>query len=523
MMPPLRLSLDQLDPALLAGGRIGVEKESLRVGSDGRISQRDHPTDLGSALTHPYITTDYAEALIEFVTPVCSTASEVRSFLQGLHQFTYQRLNEETLWATSMPCMVGSEQSIRIAEYGHSNIGMMKHIYRRGLGYRYGRIMQTIAGIHFNYSLADDLVARLTADHAPHHAGDAPADALYLGMIRNFQRLGWLICYLFGASPAVCTSFLHGREHPFDQFDYGTVYLPHATSLRMSDIGYKNKNQTALAIDYNSLDGYIRTLRRAIQTPAPEYEKIGIKVDGQYRQLNANLLQIENEYYSFVRPKQPTRSGEKPTNALSQRGVQYVEMRALDLCVFDPVGVSESRLRFLQTFLLYCAMLESPPFSTAELEQINANQALVATHGRQPGLELQRGEGAIRLQDWAREVAKALEQVAERMDEAAPGATGFAQAVREQRPAIENPELTPSARILAEMRDREETFFALARRYSEAHRETLLAAPQDGAIKTLLEQCTWDSLQAQQDLEDRDTLSFDEFLAAYFEDRLPLG
>ena len=520
MISPLRLPLDHIDPALLAGGKLGVEKESLRVGPDGRISQTDHPRELGSALTHPYITTDYAEALIEFVTPACAGADQVRAFLCGLHQFSHQRLRDETLWATSMPCMVGTEESIRIAEYGHSNVGMMKHVYRRGLGYRYGRLMQTIAGVHFNYSLAPALVATLSAAVAADRSGDQPSDTLYLGTIRNFQRLGWLVCYLFGASPAVCNSFLQGRQHRFDRFDYGTAYLPHATSLRMSDIGYKNKNQAALAVDYNSLDGYIRTLTRAIRTPSPDYEEIGVLVDGSYRQLNANLLQIENEYYSFIRPKQPTRTGEKPTTALRERGVQYVEMRALDLCVFDPVGVSESRLRFLQTFLLYCALLESPRFTAAEQNQIDANQALVATHGRQPGLELQRGDSRVRLLDWAAQVYSALEQLAERMDLASPGAQ-FTEAVREQRPAISDPEHTPSARILAEMREREETFFALARRYSMAHRETLLNAPPDPDLNALLEQCASDSLEAQRALEAQDTLSFGEYLAAYFEDRLP--
>ncbi len=519
-MPTFRLPVDDLDPALLLAGKVGVEKESLRVGPDGRISQTGHPAGLGSALTNPHVTTDYSEALVEFVTPTFGTAREVRQFLWNLHQFTHRQLQGETLWATSMPCMVGTDESIRIAEYGTSNVGLMKHVYRRGLGFRYGRTMQTIAGIHFNYSFADDLLARIAPTIDRTDTADGPTDILYLGLIRNFQRLGWLVCYLFGASPAVCNSFLHGRSHPFDAFDYGTAYLPHATSLRMSDIGYKNKNQAALRIDYNSLQGYIHTLTRAIQTPAPEYQAIGVVVDGEYRQLNANLLQIENEYYSFIRPKQPTRRGEKPTAALRKRGVEYVEMRALDLCVFDPVGVSESRLHFLQIFLLYCGLLDSPPITPGEQTRIDANQAVVATRGREPGLTLQRGDGHIPLSHWAAEIETGMSQLAARMDLATPD-NRFTAALRDMRAAIRDAAQTPSARILAEMRSCEETFFALARRYSQAHRESLMDAPADESAMAVLAQEAADSIRRQRELEAGDTLSFTDYLTAYFEERLP--
>ena len=139
----------------LRNARTGLEKESLRVNDSGRRSQRDNPTMFGSALTHPWITTDYAEALLELITPPQARAHHALDFLLNIETFVYQQLDNELLWTTSMPCVLAGEADIRIAEYGTSNAGRMKHVYRQGLAWRYGKAMQVIAGIHFNYSIDD--------------------------------------------------------------------------------------------------------------------------------------------------------------------------------------------------------------------------------------------------------------------------------------------------------------------------------------------------------------------------------
>jgi len=293
----------------LRGGGKGLEKESLRVSDAGRLAQTPHPRSLGSALTHPHITTDYSEALLEFVTPPLADVRETLGFLADIHAYVYRHLEDEMLWATSMPCILEGDASIPIAEYGRSNVGMMKHVYRRGLGWRYGRSMQAISGVHFNYSFPTELwpvLQELEHDRRPLRAF---TDDWYFRALRNFQRLGWLVPYLFGASPALCKSFLGGRDLGFAEFDAHTFYAPHATSLRLSDIGYKNKNQARIGVTYDGLDDYVATLSHAITTPVPEYERIGVKVDGEWRQLNANILQIENEFYGTIRPKQPIETG----------------------------------------------------------------------------------------------------------------------------------------------------------------------------------------------------------------------
>jgi hypothetical protein len=296
------------EPHVLQGGLKGVEKESLRVSPDGYIEQSDHPRELGSTLTHEHITTDYSEALIELVTPAFRESWELLQYLCDLHQFVYRHLGDQLLWATSMPCIIDGDPSIPIARYGRSNIGRMKEAYRRGLGWRYGRMMQAISGVHYNYSFPAHFWPVLAATLQAPNANQDFVSAQYFSLLRNYRRYGWLVLYLFGNSPAVCGSFVRGREHTLQQFAPGTLYEPYATSLRMSDLGYRNKSQAGVQISVNSLDEYVRDLSAAVSTPHPEYERIGVKVDGEYRQLNANLLQIENEYYSYIRPKRVARS-----------------------------------------------------------------------------------------------------------------------------------------------------------------------------------------------------------------------
>lgn len=498
--------------------KIGLEKESLRVGADGRLATTDHPASLGSALTHPHITTDYAEALLEFVTPPVATSAATAHWLHEIHQFVYMHLQDEMLWATSMPCMVAGDDSIRLAQYGTSNPGLMKHVYRRGLGYRYGRVMQTIAGVHFNFSLAPSLLSMLHGSRGRRSPLEEFTSDLYFGLVRNFQRFGWLVCYLFGASPAVCKSFLPPNESRFEAFDYGTWFLPYATSLRMSDIGYKNKIQANLNISYNSLDEYVRSLTRAIEAPDPEYVAIGVKVDGEYRQLNANLLQIENEFYSFMRPKQLARAGEKPTLGLCRRGVAYVELRALDLCVFDPSGVNLPQLEFLEVFLTCCALADSPPITADEQHEIDDNQALVATSGRKPGLKLRRHGEEVLLTEWAHELISGLAGVAELLDRSY-GSGSYRSAVTAQIQVAADADATPSARVLREMRQSGETFFQFARRLSEQHREFFRARPLAADRLDYFQALTAQSLAEQQRLESADTQDFDSYLADYFSQR----
>jgi len=501
---------------LLAASRRGLEKESLRVSPDGHVAQTPHPAALGSALCHPWITTDYSEALLEFITPPHNDVQATLAFLHDIHSYTYKNIGDELLWATSMPCIVGGDASIPIAEYGTSNVGFMKHVYRRGLDWRYGRAMQAIAGIHFNYSFPDDFLAALQA--ADDEPGDEQAfrSTAYFALIRNFQRHGWIVPYLFGASPAICKTFTHGENLHFQEFRHNTFYEPYGTSLRMSDIGYKNQAQAALGISYNDLDDYVASLRRAISTPDPEYARIGDYVDGEWRQLNTHILQIENEYYSFVRPKAVARSGEKPTSALRRAGVEYVEIRALDLNPFQPIGIGREQMLFLETFLLYCLLADSPRVSAHERGRINRNQGLVARRGRDPNLNLSRGDGTqVRLTRWAEELFDAFEEPARLLDEG-NGASDYRDNIDGLRARVESPERTPSAAVLAEMENHDEEFVQFAMRISQGHRRHFDADPPSDETCRRFAGAARDSIAEQQRIEAADEVPFEEYLAAYF-------
>ena len=496
---------------------VGLEKESLRVNSEGKIAQTPHPQQLGSALTQPYITTDYSEALLEFITPPFHEVGEALGFLRDLQQFVYTRLDKELLWATSMPCVVAGESSIPIAAYGSSNAGMMKTVYRRGLGHRYGRVMQVIAGVHFNYSYSDafwQALQQLEGDDRPLQEFMSER---YFGLLRNLLRVGWLIPYLFGASPAVCKSFLNGKNATLHSFDEYTYYEPYATSLRMGDIGYQNnkENEVGIKADYSSLQNYVDSLTRAITTHSPEYEKIGVKLDGEYRQLNANILQIENEYYSTVRPKQLLQGNEKPSLALKRRGVRYIELRSLDVNAFDPLGINEAQLYFLEALLLYCLFADSPPISAIERVEIDQNEMKVAHRGREPGLNLMRCGAAVSLRQWAGEICDAMTSVCELLD-SNTAKRPYQQALARQRRAVDNPDLTPSARMLAEMRSGGESFFELARRKSLEHQWYFAELPIAPEQEKMLTEMANRSLRKQAEIEAADTMGFDEYLQEYF-------
>ena len=502
---------------VLSDPLIGLEKESLRVAETGGISQTRHPVSLGSALTNPYITTDFSEALTELITPPCKSISEALGFLCDIHKFVYDQLRDEILWATSMPCVLEGGSRIPIAQYGSSNAGLMKTIYRRGLGYRYGRSMQVIAGVHFNYSFSDEFWTLFQELEGSDMDSQDFISERYMGLVRNIMRYGWLIPYLFGASPAVCKSFIHGKPTMMSSFNETTAYEPYATSLRMGDIGYTNNQESMAGIkaNYDSLQTYVDSLRCAIETPFEDYEQIGVKVDGEYRQLNANILQIENEYYSTVRPKQPLIDYEKPTNALAERGVQYIEIRSLDVNAYDPLGINEEQLHFLETFVLFCLLHDSPVLTPSEINEIDMNIMQVAHMGRQPGLKLTRDDAAVELKQWAEEALEAMREIAACLDEV-NNTRGYSQSINAQYVCVQDPEQTESALILSDMRNNDEGFFHFARRMSLKHHEYFNSIKLDPARKILFEDVARYSIEQQHQIESEDKLSFEEFLNQYF-------
>ena len=501
------------DPSAVAHLHRGVEKESLRVKADGSLSTDSHPQGLGSALTHPWITTDFSEAQLELITDVHDSAEACLAQLDDVHRYVYHHIDDEYLWTSSMPCVLGADSDIPVGRYGSSNIATAKTVYRLGLGNRYGRLMQTISGIHYNFSVPEAFWEAI----APVQRLDVSQDsqtAAYFGLIRNFRRLSWLLIYLFGASPAICKSFVKDREHGLETFDEGSLYLPHATSLRMGRLGYQSDAQSQLHMSYNSLAEYAATMRDALTRPYPPYEELGVKVDGSYCQLNTAILQIENEFYGTIRPKRPIRPGERPLTALTSRGVEYVEVRCLDLNPFLPLGIDAPQIHFVDLFLLYCLLLDSPEDSETESQRMLANQLRVVQEGRRPGVELDRGDGTVRLSAWAEDILSGMQPLAELLD-SVHSSGAFSRACTEQAAKIRVPELTPSAPVIAVMRSQGIPFFRFAMNQSIAHKgyfeEHPLTAPELERHSAVAS----DSIRRQREIEAGDEVAFDEFLKAY--------
>ena len=485
-------------PAVLKGMRCGIEKESLRVRPDGTLSSLPHQSALGSALTHPHITTDFSESQLELITGALPGAEAVLAELAQIHQITYRAIGDELMWGSSMPCGLPGDDAIPIGKYGTSNIGRAKHVYRMGLSNRYGRRMQAISGIHYNWSLP------------------GLGTAEYFHIIRNFRRHGWLLFYLLGASPAVCPSFVAGREHGLQELRPGTLYLPHATTLRMGRLGYQSEAQDSIAASFNDLETYGASLEDAMTRIWPAYEKVGVQdKDGNYLQLSTALLQIENEFYGKIRPKRRIRSGERPLHALRERGVEYVEVRLVDLDPFSPIGITAPVCRLIDVFLLHCLLLESPPDTPDEIAAIGRNQEKVASRGREPGLRLERGSQKVALEEWGGQLLAECAPLAAHLD-LALGGSAYRDTLTAAAGALADPSVTPSARVLAAMAERHSnsyTAFALAQ--SRSHRAVFDALPLPDAIAQRFAGMAKESLELQKRMEAQDKLPFEEWRRQY--------
>jgi len=493
-----------LGPQRLAGMRRGIEKESLRSTASGRLAMTPHPLALGSALTHPSITTDFSESQLELITSAHASAAQCMQELWQTHQFVYRAIEDELLWVSSMPCDLPADENIPIGSYGSSHVGRAKSVYRMGLGHRYGRRMQTISGIHYNWSL-------------PGLSNDD-----YFGLIRNFRRHAFLLLVLFGASPAVASSFVAGRKHPLAPLGPDTFHLPHATSLRMGRLGYQSDAQAALNVSYNSLEGYAASLHGALTTPHPPYERMGVRgPGGEYIQLATSLLQIENEFYGTIRPKRTIRSGERPLHALRERGVEYVEVRCMDLDPFEPVGIAQSTLKFLDVFLLHCLCSASPPDTPQEMAEMARNQHRTASQGRESGLTLERNGHGVKLVDWGLEILRECAVIAEVLDRASAGAGdgehgAHSQACKDAIERLQQLDSTPSARVLRRIQEAHAgSFLAFGLAQSTQARDTVLQRPWSADQAAAMQATARRSLDEQRQRESADTLSFEAYREHY--------
>jgi glutamate--cysteine ligase len=501
----------------IKGIKRGIEREALRINPNGKIAQTPHPQNVGHPLTHGSITTDFSESLLEFITPVSEDSQETLAQLSDLQKFTLSQMGDELLWPMSMPCFISDQEDIALAQFGDSNIGRMKTLYREGLKNRYGSMMQAIAGVHFNISFPDSLWQSLKALEGNTQSLQDFISDKYLGLIRNFKRELWILSYLFGASPALCPSFLQGKESklPFKKLANGIIYLEHGTALRLGDLGYTNSAQSSLKVMYNSLDEYIAGLREAIRCHSDLYGELDDYTSDTPKQLNKNILQIENEFYSPVRPKRNAYSGEPPTHALERGGIEYIEIRALDVNPFSETGINLEQVNFLDVFLTYCLLKPSPDMDWEEQNLSQVNLRTVVNQGRDPNVELRQGGQNRKLTQWANQIFADLSEVAKWMDEA-NSSEKYTATIVELSDWVQRSELTYSGRLIEALKATQQSgdvlALDLAKQYKLASQERVYQAYDESKLRVSVEE----SIQKAKEIEQSDTLSFVAFLDDYF-------
>lgn len=293
-----------------------------------------------------------------------------------------------------------------------------------------------------------------------------------------------------------------------------TLYAPYATSLRMSNVGYSNQAQAELFVCFNSLESYAKTLSDAIRQPYPGYEKIGIKEGDQYKQLSSSVLQIENEYYSDIRPKRVAYSGEKQIHALRTRGVEYIEVRCLDINPYLPLGVDKTQIDFIDLFLLWCMVQDHPVISPEECRQLQKNSELVAFRGRDPELEIvvngaQRkpAELAEQLIDSICRFAKNIDQVKQCDD--------YLKACEAQRYKILKPGNLLSDRVINDVK-KAGSFHQFSLNQSEKMVTDLQQPLSEQRLKFRIDESK-QSVRRQHDIESSDQGPFEQFLADYLQ------
>ena len=509
-----------VDASLFKGMLRGIERESLRMQSNGFLSQKNHPKALGSALTHPHITTDYSEALMEFITNPQTSIAAALNELRDIHSVVHQQLEDgERLWPLSMPCMLDdNEENIRLAQYGTSNIGRFKTLYRHGLGVRYGRRMQTISGVHYNLSFPDQLFAVLQQHETKPELKQLSLQDYrshrYFALIRNFIRLTPLVMFLVGASPSVCQCFMTGREHHLLPLLKGTLFLPYATALRMGNFGYQNSAQKQLGIHYNTMSGYLEGLQKAVKTPYAPFSHLGLTDEqGEPIQINDHVLQIENEYYSLVRPKQVPKAGETPSQALENRGVGYVELRAVDVNPYSSIGIDENTAAFLEVLALHCLLQDSPDLLDKEQLQIERNQAEVVNRGRAPNASIIDATGEHPIEAWSRMQVIAMQPLADLLD-ATYTTDLYSAALALMLKRIDEVDETLSAQVIADTLENGGTW-GFGSLMAQQHAMSYEQHPLSPDTLSYFDDLAVQSLQQQQQLEQDSSLSFEQYLADY--------
>lgn len=365
-------------------GNFGVEREGLRVGVKGELSRNKHPKVFGNKIMNPYITTDFSESQLELITPVFNTSKEVYDFLNALYDIVALEIGDEYIWPESMPCIIPDDREIPIATFCKCKQGEEARAYREELLRKYGGKIQLISGIHYNFSLDDDVLNKLYENSSKKEDFKTFKDNLYLKIVRNYLRYRWLLIYLLGSTGVVHSSYKGECLKKLDNISQGAYSCEGIVSYRNSDCGYGNR--VTLFADYTSTREYVNSLKRFI---------------------NDGLIQSPKEFYSSVRPK--GKNPNKILESLLDEGIQYLEYRSIDINPFSKGGISLEDLEFLELFNLYLLFKEESNYKDWQIDGLE-NQKNIARNG---GLDIELirdGEKIFKV-EWGLEILNEIRDI----------------------------------------------------------------------------------------------------------------
>ncbi|QUI23380.1 bifunctional glutamate--cysteine ligase GshA/glutathione synthetase GshB [Vallitalea pronyensis] len=346
---------------LLLRCQFGLEKENVRVNYSGKLATTPHPKAFGDKLMNPYITTDFSESQVEMITPTVDSLEELYHMLDTIQNVIATTLDNELLWPQSLPPILPEEEQIPIASYETNEIKIQDNanLYREYLANKYGRKKQMISGIHFNFSFKDSFLRKLYESCKKHHSYRAFKDDLYMKMTRNITKFSWFFIRLLGSSPAIDESYFDYCKKCYKGSLFDDETFKFKASIRNGRCGYKNNDNYYVNLD--SLEDYIESMQHLI---------------------DAGELISSKEYYSVIRPK----NSQGNLSALKEHGIEYLELRLLDINPLFKLGISMDDLYLIHLFMVFSLLLDNDTLDEQLFHEATENKHHIADYGRKKGL-----------------------------------------------------------------------------------------------------------------------------------------
>ena len=406
-----KLSLDEM-----LSGSFGIEWESLRARGDGELALTPHPELFGDKLKNPLVTTDFSESQIEIITPTFNTIDETFDTFSLIADLVNASLPyDEYLWFQSIPCILPYGDQIPIAQY--SGEGKSSQRYREDLAKKYGLKKQMISGIHFNFSFSDEFLKKIYELEESPLTFKEFKNNVYLKIARNYLRYCWLIIYLTGCSIGSHNTFSKDCIRLMDaEDDYGSFYSTKGPSFRNSSCGYKNLKE--LLPSYESVDAFVNDINSFIE--------------------NGDLSEAKELYTQIrLKPKNP----QDLLNSLKNDGIEYIEVRTLDVNPFYQCGLIRQDMKFLHLFLIYMFIKDETDYADWQREA-KINEENTAEKAYVDSMRLLRDGKEVTLKSWASEIINEMYGMCEVM-----GVDEF-NILNLMLNRISNPDLTYGKRLL---------------------------------------------------------------------------